>query len=491
MKRGSDRTTDRAAMGVKDGARIGPVESTARVESPGKVQGTVDTVRRARIERMARLARAYRGWSSTELNAALGRENTRIAPPSGIPKLDLIARLAHALDWELGDVAERLWGAGGAAPDDVALRALPFAELDVRAQADHRAGRYLSMEQVGRAMRAIARTPRERAIAANRLAGAYDGVGRYERVLDSVRAGLAEQEIGADIRLMLTINLANVSYTLWNLHETRAIAESVLERWTADEPRGRLERVGQAFARLLRGQARRRSLEWCESQAEREETARGALIDLTRAEEHYARLHADFDDPQYHALAHTARGAAIEARVSAGELGAEEALERVLGELDAFVDLEGVANHAGLADAAADAATPPSPHLIESAGWWAVFGANIAARAGDRRCSEVREHASRRRGLREVARSIPRDLDQTIAICTNKAAEVSELLDHWPMRERAFTLEWRRQSASRDGVSEGWTLDADDVRALVGTMGRLPFFRPTGWAILDRAVLAT
>jgi hypothetical protein len=247
-------------MGVKDGARIGPVESTARVDSLGKVQGTVDTVRRARIERMARLARAYRGWSSTELNAALGRENTRIAPPSGIPKLDLIARLAHALDWELGDVAERLWGAGGAAPDDVALRALPFAELDARAQADHRAGRYLSMEQVGRAMRAIARTPRERAIAANRLAGAYDGVGRYERVLDSVRAGLAEQEIGADIRLMLTINLANVSYTLWNLHETRAIAESVLERWTADEPRGRLERVGQAFARLLRGQARRRSL---------------------------------------------------------------------------------------------------------------------------------------------------------------------------------------------------------------------------------------
>ena len=416
-----------------------------------------ERMRRARIERMARIARAYRGWTSGELLSALGRENTRVSPPSGIPRLDLVARLAQALDWDLGDVAERLWTPRGMQADDAALRAMPFAELDARAQAEHRAGGFAEMKATGNAMRAIARTPRERAIAANRLAGAYDGEGRYERVLEWVRAGLAERDIGADVRLMLTINLANVSYTLWNLHETRAIAESVLDRWTAEAPRTRLERVGQAFARLLRGQARRRALDACESAGERVEAARVALVDLGHAEEHYGRLFADFDDPQYQALAHTARGAAIEARAAAGELAPDAALDLVLAELDAFVDIE----------------MSPSPHLVESAGWWAVFGANIAARA------EGSAH------------------ERTIAICTNKAAEVSDHLGHWPMRERAFSLEWRRQVAARDAAGSphaqqsSWTLDTDDLRALVGTMGRLPFFRPTGWAILDGAVLAT
>jgi hypothetical protein len=231
----------------------------------------------------------------------------------------------------------------------------------------------------------------------------------------------------------------------------------VLERWTSESPRTRLERVGQAFARLLRGQARRRALDACESAEERAEAARSALVDLRLAEEHYGRLFADFDDPQYQALAHTARGAAIEARAAAGELAPEAALDLVLEELDAFVDIE----------------VAPSPHLVESAGWWAVFGANIAAR------TEGGAH------------------ERTIAICTNKAAEVSEHLCHWPMRERAFSLEWRRQVAARDAGAEplaqasSWTLDTDDLRALIGTMGRLPFFRPTGWAILDGAVLAT
>jgi hypothetical protein len=82
------------------------------------------------------------------------------------------------------------------------------------------------------------------------------------------------------------------------------------------------------------------------------------------------------------------------------------------------------------------------------------------------------------------------DLEQAIAICTNKAAEIAEHLDLWPMRERAFTLEWfRRQQVVRTRPEElaTWTLDTDDVRVLVGTMGRFPLFRPMGWAILHHA----
>jgi hypothetical protein len=60
------------------------------------------------------------------------------------------------------------------------------------------------------------------------------------------------------------------------------------------------------------------------------------------------------------------------------------------------------------------------------------------------------------------------------------------------MRERAFTLEWfRRQDVAGDeGPSfRDWMLDTEDVRVLVGTMGRFPLFRATGWRILDRATL--
>jgi hypothetical protein len=119
------------------------------------------------------------------------------------------------------------------------------------------------------------------------------------------------------------------------------------------------------------------------------------------------------------------------------------------------------------------------PHLLESWGWWSVFGANIAMRA-DR-------EAARAAGACGAERS---DLEQAIAICTNKAAEIADHLDLWPMRERAFTLEWfRRQQVVRTRPEElaTWTLDTDDVRVLVGTMGRFPLFRPMGWAILHHA----
>ena len=57
---------------------------------------TVDDQRKVRIERMAKLARVYRGWSAAQMSEALGREQSRVGPASGNPKLDLVARLADA-----------------------------------------------------------------------------------------------------------------------------------------------------------------------------------------------------------------------------------------------------------------------------------------------------------------------------------------------------------------------------------------------------------
>lgn len=439
-----------------------------------------EQARKERIERMLSLAKAYRGWNGTQLAAALGREPSRAVPATGNPKLDLMERLAAALEWETGEVADSLVdpegrasggdeGGGLEAFGDEGgneLDGVPFAELDARAQQAHRDGDFAAMEGVARAMRRTASNSHERAVAANRLAGVYDGLGRYPRVLRCVQEGLTEERIGGDLRLMLVVNLANAHYSLWNLHESHAISSGLVERFDATPPRGRLQHVALAFSLAIRGHSYRRMLGRCSSDSELEEAALAAERDLANAEDHYARLAQEHDDMQYLCLANTARGGVIEAQVASGRRSAEDALGEIVARLDDAIDL----------------AAPRTPHLVESWGWWSVFGANIAMRAGnwgeDGASMRIDGHGR---------------FEQAIAICTNKAAEIADHLDHWPMRERAFTIEWfRREHVLRTSRDEaiGWTLDSDDVRVLVGTMGRFPLFRPTGWKIIEHASVA-
>ncbi len=423
-----------------------------------------DEARKERIGRMMALAKVYRGWTGTQLATALGREPSRAVPLTGNPKLDLIERLADALEWETGEVAESLTDPDASARDE-AFDGCAFAELDELAQAAHRAGDFHQMEGVSRAMRRAAGTAHERAVAANRLAGVYDGFGRYPRVLRCVQEGLAEERIRPDLHLMLVVNLANAHYSLWNLHESQSISSGIVERFGQSPPRGRLQRVAYAFGLAVRGHSRRRALGRCVSNDELVQMAEDAGRDLAEAERLYAELAQEYDDPQYLGLANTAKGGLIEAKVAAGRLDAEDGISEIVTRLDDAIDL----------------AAPATPHLLESWGWWSVFGANIAMRAGQCPDDEPRWIGSERS-----------DFEQAIAICTNKAAEIADHLNLWPLRERAFTLEWfRRQRVGHSPSDEGltWTLDAEDVRVLVGTMGRFPLFRPTGWAILERAIV--
>lgn len=432
----------------------------------------LENERRLRMERLIALARNYRGWSMRRMNDALGRESRRAVPGSGNPKLDLVARLAEALDWDLGEVAQDLWedpDGGRAAPTD---RDATFAELDLRAQAEHRAGDAESMRRTALAMRRVAANGHERAVAANRLAGAYDGRGHFSRVLAAVREGLAERGVGADVRLMLRVNLAHANHALWNLDASRAIASTLLEEQAVREPANRLQRVAGAFCHAIRGHGHRRALQDaadCADSAGFRELARRARHDLEHAAARYDELALAYGDAQYEGLADTARGGLVEVRVACGELSEEDATAEVIARLERSV----AAEEAGLVEA---------PALREAAGWWALFGANIALRAAGIRRGGGSGTARARASCDEHAR--------TIAICTNKASEIADELDHWPMRERTFTLEWiRREDEARRERSRptGWTLDEEDLRGLVGSMGRFPFFRPTGWRILDEA----
>ncbi len=401
--------------------------------------------RKQRIDRFVDLARVYRGWNKSETFEALGRESGKVTPESGNPKLDLVARLADALDWGVGDVAESVWQAE---PVSVPESSRPFSELDQEAQSLHRLGEYQKLLSLGSRMRKSARSSTERAIVANRLAGAYDGLGRYVRTLACVQEGLAESALPRDLRLMLLVNLANAHYSLWNLHEARAIAADILDRFEHFAPMGRLQRVARAFARSVRGNAQRRLL-W-NADEPFEFSVDAASADLRKAQREYESLAVEFGDAQYQAIANTCRGALFELDAASGRLDEDAAIAEILSGLDQVVDVEDF----------------PKGDLLESWGWWSIYGCNIALRSAN-------------------TVSFQREL----AILTNKAAEIAERLDNWAMRERAFTMEhFRRERASEEGLaSDAMTLDPEDIRVLAGAMGRFPLFRPTGWAILERA----
>ncbi|MSR41457.1 MAG: hypothetical protein EXS10_06100 [Phycisphaerales bacterium] len=401
--------------------------------------------RKQRIDRFVDLARVYRGWNKSETFEALGRESGKVTPESGNPKLDLLVRLADALDWGIGDVAESVWQAEESV-GEVGTRS--FAELDKEARALHRAGEYRQLVTHAAMMRQCARSSTERAIAANRMAGGYDGLGWYVRMLECVQEGLAEPSLPRDLRLMLLVNLANVRYSLWNLHEARAIASDILDRFAHFAPMGRLERVARAFAWSVRGNAQRRLL-W-NADEPFEHTVDAASTDLRKAQHEYEALALEFDDSHYKALANTCRGAILELDVASGQVEEDVAIAEIVSALDQVVDVDNF----------------PRGELLESWGWWSIFGCNIALRS---------------------AQSMK--FQQELAICTNKAAEIAERLDNWAMRERAFTMEhFRSERPTPEGISsQPWTLDAEDIRVLAGAMGRFPHFRPTGWAILERA----
>ncbi|MDI9402582.1 MAG: hypothetical protein QM516_01805 [Limnohabitans sp.] len=432
---------------------------------------TREDARKERVNRLIALARAYRGWSVGELSDALGREPRRVLATNGNPRLDLLARLARALDWDLGDIAAGVWSANASSIDSGRANEATFAELDRRAQEEHRNGDFRAMERTAHVMRLAARDGHERATALNRLAGVHDGLGRYALVLDAVREGLAETGVGPDLRLMLTVNLANASYTLWNIDEARSIASSLLADLGDDTHVGhpsRLRRVAHAFSHAVCGHSERRLLARACRERDVQQLAASSAQHLESARSRFAQLAEDFGDAQYAGLAEIARGGLLEVGVLSGTIAADEGIAAIVNRLDTVVDL----------------AIVPSYHQLEALGWWSIFGANIALRAGDEQAS-----------LRAISEEGTHD--RALAICTNKAAEIAEAVDSWPMRERAFTLEWCRRCEgvaqlareTRDSFA-AWTLDLEDLRILVGTMARFPLFRRVGWQIIDHAQFA-
>ncbi|MFM7809210.1 MAG: hypothetical protein ACKPEA_14980, partial [Planctomycetota bacterium] len=322
---------------------------------------------------------------------------------------------------------------------------LSAAELDVQALDLHRAGDWRGMVNTARRMLRAATLPVERAVACNRAAGGFDGLGLFARSLPFLQAGLTEPGLPEGLRLMLTVNLANAHYTLWHLVESRAASRDVLDGMADRPPQDRRERVCSAFARYVRGSSARRLMQVDPMRSA--PLAAEARPDLEQAMHEYEDLADAFGDGRYAALANTCRGALIEVDAVLGRLSAGDAIDRLHVALDRVIDVQ--AHHPG--------------DGLESWGWWCIFGGNVVSRhlQGD-----------------EVSRPM--------AIFSNKALEIADRLDNWSLRERAFTMDLFRHDREPDMP---WTLDEEEIRGVIGTMGRFPAFRDRGYRILREARL--
>lgn len=403
--------------------------------------------RRERLHRLLDLARVAKGWSRAELARALGRDPTKLYLDSGNPKLDFVVSLAEVLEWPVGEVVGALWGES-AIEDESGAR--DFNAIDAQAMAAHRAGQYLRMVSLSQELFRSASTSEQRALACNREAGGWDGLGRYPKALDAVRRGLQQGPISTDMRLRLEGNLANAYYTLWELTPALGIAQVLVEWHDANPPTGAAGAKRAAFARYVRGNTHRRLMG-----AEPESAERHALCakeDLETAMRAYENLARELDDPSLAGIANTCRGGLIEVGVHLGAREANDAIDEMLRGLDSVIDTE---------EAAAG-------DWLESYGWWCIFGGNVALR--------------RLQGRR---------LQQVMAVFTNKALEIADRLNNWAMRERVFTMQYELHEAMVEAsdFDFDFTIDDEDRRLIAGTMGRFPRFRGVGWRILQTAKL--
>ncbi|MHC4382758.1 MAG: hypothetical protein ACYTGY_09485 [Planctomycetota bacterium] len=405
------------------------------------------TVRKKRLEQLLELAQAYKGWSRKELARALRRDPTKLVPGTGIPKLDFVVELSGVLDWPVGDVAGFLWsrrphgrfGADGA----------DFDSLNRAAGEAHRSGRYELMLDLARQAYSVAATPEQRARACNRESGALDGLGRYTEVLQAIKRGMQEVGVAPEFRRMLQSNLANAYYSLWALVESGSISSSLLDWYETNPPQSKTDRKTHAFAYYVSGHTFRRAI--CMEPQRSRELAGSAIRDLQRGCDLYSALASEYDDPSLAGIANTCYGGLLEAEVALGRRTAAEVLDELAVGLDRVRDVS----------------EEPVGDLLESYGWWCVFGCNIALRHIDDE----------------------RRLQQHMAVLTNKADEIADRLDNWSMRERVFTMQYVRweRAQSSTGFDIPCVIDTDDVRVIAGTMGRFPTFRDTGWRILQSA----
>jgi tetratricopeptide (TPR) repeat protein len=352
--------------------------------------------------------------------------------------------IAEMLDWTVDEVAR--WLCEGEEEVVKSKSKISFEKLDEKAKQFHRKGEYQKMVENSQTALQVAKSGENKARAYNRLAGGYDGLGRFSKVLRSAQAGLREHSISTSLRLLLQTTAANAHYTLWELDEAHGMAQRVVDVYKESAPKTNRDFVAQAHAWFVLGQSQRRMLDIDPENAVcHAESSRRSLTKASELYESAARdIHVSFGG-----IANTCRGGLIEVDVILGRHDAREALARIVDGLTPVIDVKKV----------------KKGDWLESYGWWCIFGCNIV--------------------LRHI--SDEKDLQRYMALFTNKADEIADRLSHWAMRERVFSMQFegRNRLIGWTGQDIPVVIDRDDIRLITGTMGRFPQFKETGWELLN------
>lgn len=412
----------------------------------GKIAAATTTWRRKRLEQLLNLALAYKDCTRKELAGWLGRDPTKLVPGTGIPKLDLVVQLASVIDWPVGDVVAFLWN--DHPPRTESGELADFRMLEHEAAQAEREGRHRTEIDMAAAAYSVADTPQERAAACHREARAWERLGHHARVVQALTRGINEKGLASCFRRTLQADLARAYYALWSLVESRSISHQLCASYEAGPPRTSHERrthasahecSGQTFRRLLMVEPKRtRALASC------------SRVDLRAALDLYDALAGEGDDDAWQGRVNTCRGALIEVEAVLGRRRPFDAL----CEISTALDVVGGTGEL-------------PPPVLESYGWWCIYGCNIA--------------------LRHLTDE--RELHQHMAVLTNKAEEIATVIDNWPIRERVFSMQYTRweRAMGSTGFEIPHVIDNDDIRIIIGTMGRFPSFRETGWHILQTA----
>lgn len=401
-----------------------------------------------RLRHLCGLAKAYRGINQEQLARRLGRHPARLVPGNGNPKLDYLLALSRVLDWPVSLIVSFI---GAEAPDET-QHAAPsdgrdFAALESASRESHAEGRYQEAVTLARQAFAVAGTPDERVIACIREASGNDGLGRYAEALAAEQRGLAETPTSGELRRQLESNLANGYYTLWSLPEAESLSLKLVNWYRAHPASTYKDRVTDAFALYVHGNTLRRMAAM--GPTESAVRARVAETALKKSRRLYVRIGREFKQDWCDGIANTITGALIHVEVLLGKRLPREALQEI---------------EAGL-DRVTDPADPLVGDWLESCAWWCIFG-----------CCIARQHLSDETALQHY-----------MAMFTDKADVIARRLDNWALRERVFSMEYASYERVErlTGRAALLTLDADDLEALVGVMGRFPRFGPTGMKLFE------
>lgn len=421
---------------------------------------------RDRLEEMITMVQSYRGWSQKQVAEALDRNVHALVPDSGNPKLDLVVKLSDILDWPLEMVvadlkeAEREAAAAKRAKDP----ALETGATDVRRPSVpetakaiiHRAWELCEAEKWEDV---LTLTDPESFDGVEGLDAesrgwlgyyrqvALESAGQYLAAIDCCRWSLESTRHDSAAAWRLRTALAYLLLTIGSATEADGVAVGVIGELGTLESSDPL-REQRALAHYVRGLARR-------SLAVRGDGFSAPL--LAQAREHIEKAALEFEDHASYggsvrnlSMTATARCVAREIDVLLGDASAAKFVTGVVLSLDIETTTASMDSNAA-----------------ESLGWRCLVAARVIIAFRDQ----------------------IEDPDRMLAILTNKADEVAERLGHWALRERLFAIEHlhRVLIESTGEALPIWNLDEEDLRTLMGTMGRFPRFRKLGWKILTAA----